>query len=174
MTNEITKQIIINSFIYAFSKFVELDYAAIKNNTHEQCMSGRLGMYLREYFIDLEKDNIRVDVEYNRDKGNPKCENQSLPYSNKSNPYIRPDVLIHERDTDNNILYCEIKKNNGTDAEKVRRQVNGERRYKFGIYIDRINTNNITLNLLEKSNENFEKYVFDCNSKHLTLEQTNE
>lgn len=158
---KLNKENILNAFKYAFENLYEKDKFAIENNSHEQCITGRLAMYLREYFTDCEKDGLRIDVEYNRDESNQKLQNPILPYNSNTNPHIRPDILFHMRgDNSNNIIYCEIKKDNDSDERKVRNQVNGNRYYKFGVVVSKIKVERSELLILEQCGNNFEKYIF--------------
>lgn len=168
----IDKSKLLNILQEAFVKLYEFDLDAIERDTHEQCLSGRLAMYIHEELNKSMNNEVRVDVEYNRDKDNPKLENQKKRYDKDKNPYIRPDILIHERGTDNcNILYCEIKKNNDCDTDKVKKQVYGDRKYRYGISIIKLNSTEIELVLFEISNskQQPEKYYFCSDSKNLTL-----
>lgn len=168
----IDKNKLLNILQGAFAKLYKFDSDVIEKNIHEQCLSGRLAMYIREEFQESKDNKIRVDVEYNRDKNNIKCENQNKEYNVENNPHIRPDILIHERGTNNyNILYCEIKKGNNCDINKVKKQVYGDRRYRYGISIIKINSAEIEFVLFEisDSKQQPEKYYFCSNSKNLTL-----
>ena len=170
----IDKDYLLKLLQHAFTNLIKLDTFVINNKAHEQCISGRLAMYFRECLIKLENQNIRVDVEYNRDKNDPKCQDQTITHDN-NNPYIRPDILIHERGTNNNnILYCEIKKNSNSDKDKVKNQVYGNRQYDYGIDIFEINLKTIKFLLFEKVSitKKPERYSFDCNT--FNLEITNE
>ena len=172
---KITKNIVLKSFEYMYTNLYEKDKFAIENNSHEQCISGRIAMYLREFFIEYEKDGLRVDVEYNRDKNDPKLTNQNLQYDKQTNPYIRPDILFHVRgNNEHNIIYCEIKKNNDIDKSKVKIQVK-TRNYCFGIVITKINKKESEFFILEKNDSDFERHVFtppsELKNRRLTNEQ---
>lgn len=163
---DINKEIVLKAFKYAFKNLYEKDKYVIENNTHEQSISGRIAMYLREYFIDYEKVELRVDIEYNRDGSDPKLQNQKLQYDNKINPYIRPDILFHVRGSNKqNIIYCEIKKDDDCDKQKVRKQVEENRKYKFGVVISKISVGGSELLILENGSSDFEKYIFTPQNK---------
>ncbi len=89
-------------------KLYEKDKILIENETHEQAISHVIACYLAKKF-----ENWDVDCEYNRDLENPKT------YLNNSNEtkYIRPDIIIHKRKTEKNLLVIEIKKD-AKDAAK--------------------------------------------------------
>lgn len=176
--DKINKEKILDAFNYAFNMLLKYDAFAISNDSHEQCLSGRLAMYLREFLLNYENDDVRIDVEYNKDKQNTKLQNQNIPHDSNTNPYIRPDVLIHQRGTnDNNILYCEIKKNNDCDNNKVKEQVFHNRNYNFGVSISHLSLKLIQLELYEivKGSQHCEKYNYNFIKNELEkTEQTNE
>ena len=74
----INKNSLLNIFQESFKNLYEFDCDLINKNIHEQCLSGRLAMYIREHFDEKKHTRIRVDIEYNRDKNNQKCENQTI------------------------------------------------------------------------------------------------
>ena len=158
---DLSKMELFRKLKYAFSNLIEKDEYIISRNAHEQCLSGRLAMYLREALIDYEKIyNIVIDVEYNRDHDNVKPSDPNDPNSGN----IRPDILLHTRDSyDNDLIYCEIKKNDDKrlDLDKVSNQVSNERHYKFGIAITHITKDYVSFLLLERGNSNFQEYKYD-------------
>ena len=92
--------------------------------------------------------------------------------SNGNSNNIRPDILIHERTTQNkNLLYCEIKKNvceNASDKNKVKEQVD-DKNYKFGLFINKIKEEKIDFQIY--TNSIWNKYSFKNDE---ILEITNE
>lgn len=170
---DLSKMELFRKLKYVFSNLIEKDEYIISHNAHEQCLSGRLAMYLREALIDYEKNyNIVIDVEYNRDHENVK----TLDPSNPNSGNIRPDILFHTRDAyDNDLIYCEVKKNddNVADLSKVRVQVTNDRHYKFGIAITHITKDYVSFQLLERGNIDFQEYKYDYRSNEIT-ETTNE
>jgi len=158
---DLSKSELFRKLKYAFLNLIEKDEYIILNDAHEQCLSGRLAMYLRESLIDYEKNyNIVIDVEYNRDHGNVK----TLDPSNPNSGNIRPDILLHTRNSyDNDLIYCEIKKKDENDADlsKVRNQVANDRHYKFGIAITHITKDCVSFQLLERGNVDFQEYKYN-------------
>ena len=152
-----------------FKNLLEKDLDLIKNCNYEPTISGRIAMYFRECFVDLEKENIFVDVEYDKFGLNDK--KRSIQSNGNSNN-IRPDILIHERTTQNkNLLYCEIKKDvceNASDKNKVKEQVD-DKNYKFGLFINKIKEENIDFQIY--TNSIWNKYSFKNDE---ILEITNE
>ena len=49
---DLSKSELFRKLKYAFSNLIEKDEYIILNDAHEQCLSGRLAMYLREALID--------------------------------------------------------------------------------------------------------------------------
>jgi hypothetical protein len=98
----------------------------------EITISAKLAQYL---FIEFKE--FDVDCEYDKHINNKKrVENLD------SN--IRPDIIIHKRGKDdNNLVYIEVKKeqnktNRNKDLKKIieMTKLDGEYRYKLGIFID--------------------------------------
>lgn len=130
---------------YVFKNFLEKDFKLIKNRNYEPTVSGRMAMYFREKLQNLETQRIFIDVEYNKYKNNEKLQNNNLSKSS-TNKAIRPDIIIHQRNTEQaNLIYCELKKSasrNGKDKNKVEDQVKSKN-YKFGLYINKIKESEI-------------------------------
>lgn len=171
---DINKKTLLKLLKRAFVDLYDYDYFTIEKNAHEQCISGRLAMYIRDQIYEDKNTQIRVDIEYNRDGNDIKRVFQSRPHSENDNPNIRPDVLIHERGTgDHNILYCEIKKKSdkNKDENKVNQQVYNGREYKFGLFITRIGTGGIDFGSFENGNstKKAELYYFDNDKKSIIL-----
>ena len=112
-------------------KLYEKDIILIENDTHEQAISHVIACYLAKKF-----ENWDVDCEYNRDLENPKT------YLNNSNEtkYIRPDIIVHKRKTEKNLLVIEIKKDaNDADKEKDIKKLNcmlEKYGYKYALFIN--------------------------------------
>jgi hypothetical protein len=100
----------------AAAKLVAADAHLLEHDLSERCIAARLAMYLQEEFPDLS-----VDVEYNRIGANPKtmaipeeCANYR---SNRGEPLVVPDVIVHKRGADGpNLLVLELKKTTNHDA----------------------------------------------------------
>lgn len=157
---------------YVFQKFLTNDCVLIKNKNYEPTISGRMAMYFRDVLGCLEKQDIFVDVEYNKFSVEDKKE---YIQSNGKTRNIRPDIIIHERTKQtNNLLYCELKKRakrDGSDKQKVQEQVN-DKNYKFGLYINKINAiaETIEFQIYHKKRWNYYTYKLSNNS----IEETNQ
>lgn len=106
------------------------DLDLIWRNNYEVTISCKLSQYLFSLF-----NNYNVDCEYNKHIDNPKELNWV---------WIRPDIVIHTRWTDDNNLVCiEIKKEtNNEDRNKDYQKLKDftknwwEYRYKLWVFID--------------------------------------
>ena len=76
-------------------------------DAYEQAICGRLACYLHGKFTEYN-----VDVEYNRHGNKSK--------RNEETNLVKPDIVIHKRDDDNNLLVIEAKKGHCGEREKVR------------------------------------------------------
>lgn len=151
---------------FVFNNFLKNDYLLIKNKNYEPTVSGRMAMYFRDKLSYLEKKNVFVDVEYNKYKYDEKSEHCRKIKGKKNKP-IRPDIIIHERvKQENNLLYCELKKNasrNGKDKNKVEEQVK-DKKYTFGLYINRIKEKEIQFQIFNNNVWCLYIYFLDDNS----------
>jgi len=110
----------------------ELDLLERENN--EATISCKLAQYLFQKF-----PGYHVDCEYNRHIKDIK----TMTF-NDVRKIIKPDIIIHKRDTGkNNLVYIEIKTDHNNesrekDYEKIKNATNlkGEYKYKLGIFID--------------------------------------
>lgn len=78
-------------------------------NVHERSICYKLASYLQEYF-----DDLNVDSEYNRRYDGDKKE---LTLEGKKS-LVFPDIIVHSRNTDHNLLVIEIKKSNNSNTTK--------------------------------------------------------
>lgn len=148
-----------------FKNFLINDYQLIEMQNYELSFSGRLAIYFRDGFLNLEKENILVDIEYNKyDNGDKKRYVQN----DNNTPCIRPDILLHERTTqDNNIIYCEIKKKDseaGSDKRKVEEQVK-DKKYIYGIYIYKFKKEKISFEIFHSNT--WINYNYDLNENEI-------
>ena len=112
----------------------ENDCYLITNSVHEQSISHRIAHYLENLLIKYDwfvKDGYSVDVEYNKNFGDSKKVFQNCSNCNQSGCYIktsnydidnyksicRPDIIIHKRESNDNILAIEIKKEELNNAK---------------------------------------------------------
>jgi hypothetical protein len=129
----------------ALLRFYKEDSYLIDNNVHERSLTFRLGMYLQNEFPDYN-----VDCEYNKvGNGDPKRidllmkAQQDCPQDcNKcaaNKCVVFPDIIVHKRGREENILVIEAKtawstqsKNN--DYKKLKALIDsGEYHYQLGV-----------------------------------------
>ncbi len=112
----------------AIYNFIANDWPELmKLDVHEVTMAHRIGVYLEEKFREYN-----IDLEYNRDKANVK--------RNMNGSNVRPDIIIHKRNSDNNLCIFEIKKNSidskdaKNDIKKLKNEVK-KYNYKLGVFL---------------------------------------
>lgn len=112
---------------------------------HERSIVHRLAMYMETHF---SKFDYYVDVEYNRMRnnygedviGNVIGKAIDFEKSGEGSSYVYPDLIVHKRDTENNLLEVEVKmkwknKLKELDYLKINEYVN-QLGYKFGVYLE--------------------------------------
>lgn len=104
----------------SFEKLLVNDYELLQDKVHEVAITSLLSKYISAY---IEDRDLSVDVEYNRmitsddiEKRISKAiyitsfEKERRDLHEEIRCYIRPDIIIHQRRTnDNNILWMEFK-----------------------------------------------------------------
>ena len=110
-------------------EFIQKDKDDLMNvNIYEPTLNHRIAVYLERYFC---KFGYVVDCEYNKNRGNPKEDDMGHK--------IRPDIIIHKRNNNNNIAIFEIKKagedslKGKADIEKLKRCRNLN--YGVGVFV---------------------------------------
>lgn len=141
----------------SFEKLLVNDYILLENNTHEVTISSLLARYINTFMGNvpsIENGNLNVDIEYNRmldikdyetkeqiSKAiyitSFESERQDLHKEIRRN--VRPDIIIHQRKTNNNILWLELKLNVdesecGFDMQKAWYAIS-QLQYKLGVSI---------------------------------------
>lgn len=140
----------------AVSDFYKNDFELINLDCSERCMMFRIGLYLNKYIeSDIRFDGFSVDCEYNRKMDKIKS---------IENKHIIPDILIHERNSDCNLVVLELKKCGGLisyDKVKLRTLTDSNSSYSYAIGLE-----------IVLYNEWFEIIYFK-NGKELTNERVN-
>lgn len=113
----------------AIRLFMRNDLFLLQNDSSEWTIAHKFAEYLQQQFLEWH-----VDIEYNREKEKTK--------KTIEGEVVRPDIIIHHRNTDNNLLIIEIKKSNSPEDIKLNKQrlkdftsPNGNFRYRLGIFI---------------------------------------
>jgi len=102
------------------------DLFLLANDSDEWTISHKLAEYIQQGFPDWH-----VDVEYNRDKDQVKTLDEEK---------VRPDIIVHIRNTDSNLLVIEVKKFNNPENTNLDRKrlekftsLEGKYRYELGL-----------------------------------------
>lgn len=119
----------------AFNLLFKNDAFLLEKSAHERSITHKLAEYLQQQFIDWH-----VDCEYNRHGILIKI----LPRecNGKNEKYVYPDIIIHHRNTDNNLVVFEIKlkKLDTVDVCDNKKLIeftkhSGKYRYTLGVFI---------------------------------------
>ncbi len=145
-------------------ELVRRDAGLIHRKVKEECINHRLACYL-ERFLNVGSSTLySVDLEYNKNCNDPK---KIIIDENKNVKAIRPDIIIHERENNNNNLIAfEIKKNytNRHDLEKIKGLLRSPYKYKYGCLISYLPTKSyIKVKLLSNQDQNGEEFRVDKN-----------
>lgn len=120
----------------AVARLLDDDRYLFQNNVNERSISHHLACYLQERF-----SGWHVDVEYNRNHDDPKRLTLPPPTMVASNDTeattVFPDLIVHRRDTDHNLLVIEIKKNRESDAVDMQklRAFKAQLHYRFALFL---------------------------------------
>lgn len=112
------------------------DYLLIENEVHERSISHKLAEYLQQQFPEYH-----VDCEYNRKGIDIKKLQGIAACRGTDNDRVYPDIVVHIRNTDENLLVIETKSKNNQDdvcdREKLRlfTERKGDYRYQLGLLI---------------------------------------
>ncbi|EMT50019.1 hypothetical protein I532_24567 [Brevibacillus borstelensis AK1] len=109
---------------------LDRDLHLLQIKAKEECINHRLALYLEK---ELESYDYHVDLEYNKHFSDKKM---ISVYGEEQS--IRPDILIHRRNCDdNNLLIIEAKKggSNKRDRLKVKELLESPFKYQYGSLI---------------------------------------
>lgn len=136
----------------AFQKLLERDIHLLEINANERSISHRFAIYLEPYFAEWD-----VDCEYNRNHDDIKRLRleQRIPSDDDLDAVtVFPDIIVHRRSTDENLLVIEMKKStssedDGYDLKKLS-AFKKELSYKYAVFM-RLRTNAVDpgLDILE-------------------------
>ncbi|WP_024873545.1 hypothetical protein [Tolumonas lignilytica] len=123
--------------IRALDVLVQNDVFLLSNNVNERSISHRLAVYLENEF-----PNWHVDCEYNRAIENPKrlnieeIDSESTDTNGKT---VFPDIIVHRRGEQNNLLVVEMKKTTSNipdDFDYLKLQAfKAQLGYRFAVFI---------------------------------------
>lgn len=112
------------------ARFLDHDSYLLEVDAQEESVSHKLAEYLQQEF-----PNWNVDCEFNKYYG----ETKTLDEYDKD--WVRPDIIIHQRGTDEDLLVIEIKLTTSDDdicleKRKVRLYTEDEElEYKYGLFL---------------------------------------
>ena len=120
----------------ALKRFLKKELFLLRNNLNERTISHKLAEYLQEEFPDWN-----VDCEYNKKfEKIKKLRPKTIRSDDDDAKTVYPDIIIHHRNTDDNLLIIEIKKNaSKSDKENDIDKIKGfieEYKYSYGLFID--------------------------------------
>jgi hypothetical protein len=111
------------------------DSDLLENEVNERSISHKLAEYLQPHFPDWN-----VDCEYNRKGPHPKVlEGISECSEQKKTDRIYPDIIIHRRNTDHNLLVIEMKYSSDDPCDLKKLELltatTGGFRYVLGLFL---------------------------------------
>lgn len=154
---------------YALSMLYEKDKILMENNVSERTIACRLAFYLQLKYDPCFKKCTCVDLEYNREGKEVK-----RPHRDSKSGWIAPDIILHKRGSqENDIFYCEVKKNSKNDNDDSIRIKNAirERNYQYGINLYSVKTYRANLSFYRSNASHIveEEFYFDARGKELKL-----
>ena len=146
--------------IKSLEDLCEKDVVLIDSAVKEECINHKLAQYIEKNTNDIlpELTSISVDIEYNKYKEDPEKVMGQDP--------IRPDVLVHTRQSGNlnNYLAVEAKKDYSSkyDKEKIRFLISDENyNYSLGCLISyQPNREYLILQFWQSGSSEWEKYKY--------------
>jgi hypothetical protein len=145
--SDITEEYVEKAINYAFELLKERDSHLLDVNINERSLTHKLAMYLEE-FGKQESNGLLTDydfdVEYNRDHSEAKTLHLSSDFSvNATDTNARtvyPDIIIHKRNTDCNLIVIEVKKKNAPTGNKNLDKMKikaykEDLNYRFGVFV---------------------------------------
>ena len=99
----------------ALGALLARDAEILKADVNERTISHRLAGYLEPYF-----SGWNVDCEYNRNHDDPKrlkIPRRKVPNDDTQARTVFPDIIVHKRGTDENLLVIEMKKTTSQETD---------------------------------------------------------
>lgn len=118
----------------AIDTLFQNDSFLLENDVNERSISHKFAEYLQKQFPDWN-----VDCEYDK-KGDATKRLAGIDqYRNSESTIVYPDIIIHNRNTENNLLVIEIKSKNldfTCDIEKLKLFTSvKDYKYDFGLFV---------------------------------------
>ena len=92
------------------------DFEILINDVNERTISHRLAIYLESYF-----PGWNIDCEYNRNHDDPKrleIKRRNIESDDTHATTVYPDIIIHRRGTNDNLVVIEMKKTTSQEDDK--------------------------------------------------------
>ena len=138
-------------FEKAKEKFLKEEKEIIEINVNERTLSARLMFHLQTLLLnEIYQENYKeysVDCEYNRRKEIVKILPKEYRELEKKDKQIYPDIILHQRNSEKNLMIIEMKKTYSSDEEgknenrdrlKFLTSLRKENKYKYllGVYFE--------------------------------------
>ena len=138
-------------FEKAKNKFLKEEKEIIEINVNERTLSARLMFHLQTLLLnEIYQENYKeysVDCEYNRRKEIVKILPKEYRELEKKDKQIYPDIILHQRNSEKNLMIIEMKKtysldeggkNENRDRLKFLTSLRKENKYKYllGVYFE--------------------------------------
>lgn len=125
-----------SGIISALFELYKRDKVMLSIDANERSITHRFAIYIEKEFPEWN-----VDCEYNRDGEDPK--EIHLNRSNEDDPKndgnkVYPDIIVHKRTTNKNLIVIEAKKNTSSDLETDKEKIKAyleEYNYNTGLFI---------------------------------------
>lgn len=111
---------IAKAFVDALRRLLEDDEQLLEADANERSITHRLAVYLEEGF-----PGWHVDCEYNRSLGNGGYKKvlsyefeETIPPDDLEAKSVFPDIIVHRRDTSDNLLVIEMKKSKSRESHE--------------------------------------------------------
>ena len=91
----------------AIARLFDRDRKLLELDAKEEAIAHALAVYMAPHF-----EGLHVDVEYNRMGPHPK----RVTWNQKPE-YVYPDIIVHVRDTETNVLAIELKKGSNPEPK---------------------------------------------------------
>lgn len=134
----------------ALKEFLCKDSLLLELDVREEALSHRVAFYLeqaleeKKYDLSFDSETIEslvTDCEYDKHRDEKKTLSDLIEkYPKKPTKEIRPDIVLHKRNSNINLIVIEIKKKKSRNKkyakDKVQAFVDSFYKYKIGIYLE--------------------------------------
>jgi hypothetical protein len=99
----------------AIRQLIARDSQLLVLDVNERSVTHKLAEYLQDEFPTWD-----VDCEYNRDHDDPKrldIQREEVSTDDDQGVTVFPDIIVHKRDTDENFIVIEVKKNTNSRGD---------------------------------------------------------